>query len=171
MRVIEDTKTVYFWGARDVFSNHYTFPMEVDGLVYNCSEQYFMVLKALLFNDEYIANEILKAFLPKEQKALGRKVKNFNESIWNKKKYDLMYDACYRKFHNTGLSKYLEEFRGYKFVEASPYDNIWGVGLSEHDDAILDEANWLGQNLLGKILTDIFSENPSEYNKSIDDLL
>jgi predicted NAD-dependent protein-ADP-ribosyltransferase YbiA (DUF1768 family) len=31
-------------------------------------------------------------------------------------------------------------------------DKIYGVGLSEDNDLILDEKNWRGQNLLGKTL-------------------
>jgi ribA/ribD-fused uncharacterized protein len=40
-------------------------------------------------------------------------------------------------------------------VEASPFDTIWGIGLHWKDDKVLDEANWLGQNLLGKALIEV----------------
>lgn len=39
-------------------------------------------------------------------------------------------------------------------VEASPYDRIWGVGLSEEDDDLYT-GNWKGQNLLGKALMEV----------------
>ena len=51
------------------------------------------------------------------------------------------------------------------FVEASPYDKIWGVGLYETDDRILDEKNWLGENLLGKAITEV-----RDYFKRIDNV-
>ena len=41
------------------------------------------------------------------------------------------------------------------FVEASPVDLIWGVGLHENDDLILDESNWTGLNKLGNALTTV----------------
>jgi len=40
-------------------------------------------------------------------------------------------------------------------AEASPVDLVWGIGLSVDDDAILDEVNWTGNNLLGKVLMSI----------------
>ena len=40
-------------------------------------------------------------------------------------------------------------------VEASPYDTIWGVGLGENNDLILDEKNWKGTNFLGEVLMDV----------------
>ncbi|MBP8240689.1 MAG: DUF1768 domain-containing protein [Saprospiraceae bacterium] len=40
-------------------------------------------------------------------------------------------------------------------VEASPYDKIWGIGISEDDDLRFNKENWVGENLLGKILTQL----------------
>ena len=37
-------------------------------------------------------------------------------------------------------------------VEASPYDQVWGVGLQANDPAIRDQSSWRGLNLLGKAL-------------------
>ena len=37
-------------------------------------------------------------------------------------------------------------------VEASPYDAIWGIGLTAHDAAANDPTQWRGLNLLGFVL-------------------
>ena len=52
-----------------------------------------------------------------------------------------------------------EEYRGLTFVEASPWDKIWGI-KSRATQAILDngEAAWQGLNLLGKLLTRLRDE-------------
>ena len=47
------------------------------------------------------------------------------------------------------------KFNNKIFVEASPIDKIWGVGLAENNDLILDPKNWKGLNYLGEIVTDI----------------
>jgi len=44
-----------------------------------------------------------------------------------------------------------DKYKGKSFVEGSPVDNIWGIGIHE-DDASDDTSNWKGQNLLGKAL-------------------
>ena len=57
------------------------------------------------------------------------------------------------KFNSDGdLEKFLESTGTRTLVESAWYDNTWGVKLAQDDDAILDESNWQGQNLLGKAL-------------------
>ena len=54
---------------------------EVDIDKYVCAEQYMMAEKARLFEDKEIEKQIMQTFDPKEMKALGKKVKNFDQNI------------------------------------------------------------------------------------------
>eukprot|EP00516_Mucochytrium_quahogii_P013801 CAMPEP_0203803254 /NCGR_PEP_ID=MMETSP0100_2-20121128/12705_1 /ASSEMBLY_ACC=CAM_ASM_000210 /TAXON_ID=96639 /ORGANISM=" , Strain NY0313808BC1" /LENGTH=59 /DNA_ID=CAMNT_0050710897 /DNA_START=309 /DNA_END=485 /DNA_ORIENTATION=- len=37
-------------------------------------------------------------------------------------------------------------------AEASPFDKIWGIGMSAKRYGAFDQKNWKGSNLLGKVL-------------------
>ena len=47
-------------------------------------------------------------------------------------------------------------------VEASPYDKIWGIGLKKEDAIKISEDKWPGENLLGKVLTDLCNTYTNE---------
>lgn len=49
-------------------------------------------------------------------------------------------------------------------MEASPRDNIWGIGLTEDDPRARDSNQWLGKNLLGYILTEVRDELVREHD-------
>jgi ribA/ribD-fused uncharacterized protein len=121
---------------------------------YNCSEQYMMHQKALMFCDFDAAQKIMKAKHPREQKGIGRTVKNFNMEIWKEKARQIIYTGCHYKFiQNTEAYEYLISTKGYYLVEASPFDTIWGVGLGCYDEKVKVPKNWLGTNWLGQVLT------------------
>lgn len=123
-----------------------------DNIEYCCCEQYMMYQKAKLFNDEETANKILNTKEPREQKKLGRLVKNFDEHIWDQHKEKIVRNGNYLKFsQNEDLKEYLIDTYPYELVEANKYDRIWGIGMFSHDPNILDTSKW-GQNLLGKTL-------------------
>ncbi len=144
---------VYFWGGP--FSNFYNCEIDYENKLFHSSEQIFMYLKAKHFKDYVTADKILFATNPKDAKALGRLVANFDNEEWDNVKTKYMKKALVSKFtQNEGLSNLLKSHSDKIFVEASPYDKIWGVGLTEYDPLILDESNWLGKNLLGKCLND-----------------
>lgn len=123
-----------------------------DDIEYCCCEQYMMYQKAKLFNDEETANKILNTKEPREQKKLGRLVKNFDEHVWDVAKEKIVYHGNYLKFsQNEDLKEYICDTYPYELVEANKYDRIWGIGMFAHDPNILDTSKW-GQNLLGKAL-------------------
>lgn len=138
------------------FSQWYPSKFVIDKIKYTCAEQYMMYKKALLFNDLQTANAILKTNQPKQQKALGRKVKNFNEQKWNNEAKNIVYNGNKAKFtQNKDLNKLLQETLGLILVEASPTDRIWGIGLGKDDPNRFDETKWLGKNWLGYTLTKV----------------
>lgn len=154
-------KHVFFWGEWP--SNWYpcVFNAEYEGKEYTFynSEQYFMFVKAKTFGDEEIALKILlEGKNPKKAKQYGRMVKNYDDEKWNEIRYQVMVDANMAKYsQNDELKELLlnPELEGKHYVESSPVDRIWGVGLSENDPLIDDESNWNGQNLLGKALDEV----------------
>ena len=142
---------VFFWSG--IYSNWHKMSFEVDGMTFNCAEQYMMYKKAEFFDDQRIMELIMKTSDPKRQKALGREVANFNAAEWDEVCEDIVAHGLYYKFsHNSVLKIALLKTRNKTIVEASPVDTIWGIGMAEDDPDILDESKWRGRNLLGKCL-------------------
>lgn len=158
---INKNGVTYFFHKESPFSNFYQI---TDGNGPNggimlgphemfTSEQLFMSWKAFKFKDQDILDKIYKAKNPKEAKSLGRKVKNYVDSEWNRARYNLMVYSIRIKCISPSFKKALLE-SGPRFVEASPYDRIWGAGISMKDVAN-GKTSYTGRNLLGKALEEV----------------
>ena len=113
----------------------------------------------VLFKDQETAAKIVATQEPREQKALGREVSNFNDQVWKDNCKDIVRTANRAKFdQNPALMEALLATAGTTLVEASPHDRIWGIGLSANNKKALDRATWRGTNWLGEILTQIRDE-------------
>ena len=141
-------------------SNWYPCRIEYKEMVFHCSEQLYMWFKAKFFRDEETAEKILQCSTAAESKDLGRQVKNFDEANWTERSYGYMVYCVYLKFkQNLDLRKeFLELGKGRHFVEGSPYDKIWGVGIDYRDIRIQNRDNWQGQNRLGQALDYVYKE-------------
>ncbi|MGD1939647.1 MAG: NADAR family protein [Cyanophyceae cyanobacterium] len=148
---------LYFWGHRkkgdavtkSCFSQWYEASFEVDGITYSTAEHYMMEEKARLFEDAAIVQEIIDAKNPDAAKALGRKVKNFDQDLWLKHRFEIVVRGNRFKFQALELQEFLLSTGDRILVEASPADRIWGVGLAQDDDSIANPYRWKGLNLLG----------------------
>lgn len=158
-------KYIFFWGhqpdkkgeiTKSCFSQWYSCKFEVDGILYKTAEQYMMAQKALLFQDKQIYEEIMAAGYPKQYKALGRKIRGFNEQIWKENRFHIVVQGNLAKFSQNGkLEDFLLSSGKRILVEASPYDKIWGIGLSMDTDGIENPHLWKGENLLGFALMEV----------------
>jgi ribA/ribD-fused uncharacterized protein len=149
MRITD--KHVFFWNG--IYSQWHKAPMTIDKIEYNSCEQYMMHQKALLFGDEEIAELIMQEKNPREQKKFGRMIKGFDKATWDKNCLAIVYEGNLAKFKQNPELRYEMLNTGNRiFVEASPLDNIWGIGLDENAEGIDDPSYWLGLNLLGQAL-------------------
>lgn len=147
----------FFYGKESAFSQFYPCRFIVDNLEFNCCEQYMMYQKALFFNDNMSAENILDTpYNPKKYKELGRDVVDFDPNEWDKVKSVIVYNGNFEKFNqNEQLQKILIETYPKTLVEASPDDTIWGIGLSISNPDRFHQSMWKGENMLGYILTDV----------------
>ena len=161
-------KYVLFWGHtppkdgsidKSCFSQWWMCPFTVEGTQYSCSEQFMMAEKARLFGDVEMLESILKANHPKEMKAFGRAVRNFDKDIWDKECYGIVKRASLAKFlQNPQLAEYLISTKNCILVEASPRDRIWGIGMGQSNPDAENPVKWRGRNLLGFALTEARDE-------------
>ena len=128
----------------------------IEGVEYNCAEQYMMAQKAILFGDTDALAIIMGTDNPKIQKAAGRQVKGFDKELWEQNAKLYVYRANLAKFmQNVDALNWLLSTAGTTLVEASPWDRIWGIGLAANDPRAQDPAQWQGTNWLGEIVTQV----------------
>lgn len=144
---------VLFWGQWP--SNWMPSPFAIDGVTYTCVEQWMMAEKARLFGDEYRLQQIMATADPEAQKSHGKLVTPYDDARWAAVRYDVVLRGTIEKYRqNPDLLKLLLATGDLHFVEASPYDQIWGIGLRASDPNATKPSKWRGTNLLGKALNE-----------------
>ena len=154
---------VYFWKENEkpygVFCQWYMKQFtDDDKYCYCCTEQYMMAHKALLFEgvSSPMCEKIMNCTSADLIKKLGRQIKNFDQKVWDAKKYDIVLRANRYKFRDPILKKILLDTKNEEIAEASPYDKVWGIGYNT-TNADINRQHW-GENLLGKVLMQVRSE-------------
>jgi len=185
-RIVKEYRTgnkrdiIYFWGhhgkdggvGKECFSQWYMADFYVGHIKYCCMEQYMMSKKALLFGDEETNEHIMKAENQGEIKALGRKVRGFDENVWNEFKSLIVLTGNYYKFSQLKEARQCLLSSGNAILaEVSPYDTIWGIGMGEKEAGQSEISDWRGENLLGFALMEVREEiaRLRKYENEIDD--
>lgn len=155
---------IFFWREDNVQTGHfsewyYSEFREDDGTKFVTVEQYKTYQKAKLMKDEETAAKVLKTENPKEHKALGKKIQNWNAKVWRQHAEAIVYRGNLLKFkQNSRLAHRLNITGQAALINAHPYDPVWGIGLTDFDSRRFDRANWKGQNRLGVILERVRTE-------------
>ncbi|EMO27169.1 NADAR family protein [Leptospira noguchii] len=159
----DSAQFLFFWGHtsngkvnKACLSQWAKYEFNINGIQYKTAEHWMMAQKANLFQDRRIFDLIVSADNPKEAKKLGRSVSNFEPGLWKSKAYELVKIGNIHKFNqNPEILEYLLSTGESILVEASPDDNIWGIGLSEKDALEIHFSMWEGSNLLGFALMEV----------------
>ena len=149
---------LFFWGHQDkgtsitraCLSQWYPASFEVEGVCYPTAEHWMMAEKARLFRDQEALEAILAAEDPRDVKRAGRGVRGFDQGIWEQHRFDIVAQGNLRKFEqNPDLLSWLLGTGDRVLVEASPRDQVWGIGVGAQNPDARDPRKWRGLNLLG----------------------
>lgn len=171
---------VFFWGHTDrqtagagkqCLSQWYIAPMTVDGVCYNCMEQYLMAEKARTFGDRETEALIMAEYNQLKIKKLGRKVAGYDDAVWSARRQQVSIRGNICKFaQNPRLKDFLLSTGDKILVEASPEDTVWGIGLDENSPAAIVPSRWRGRNLLGFALMEA-REHLRQIQKTLDSII
>lgn len=161
----ENFETLFFWGhskklndaaGKYCLSQWAESAFIVNNITYKTSEHWMMAQKALLFEDNISFMKILESENAWEAKKIGRYILGFDEIEWVKRRFEIVKIGNIHKFNqNSIFLDYLLQTGNRILVEASPIDQIWGIGLSQDDPEIENIYAWCGQNLLGFALMEV----------------
>jgi hypothetical protein len=143
---------VAFYSANSPLSNHHLSPFTTGGEKYNCAEQYIMVQKARLFNDQAAVKRISEASNPVEQKRIGKQIKGLNRQMWENEASNLIIPGLIEKYLQNKSCQDTLLATGNKIIAEGSKDKFWGVGVSLFSRQIWNNYQWQGKNTMGKIL-------------------
>ena len=104
-----------------------------------------MASKARLFGDDTAFSAILASDDPREQKRLGRHVRHFDHELWQSECENTVLHGNLANFsQNEEMHLALIQTGDRRLAEASPHDNLWGIGLSACDPRGSSLDSWWG---------------------------
>lgn len=184
-KILTKSNSTLFCGIKSKLSNFHPALILYKDYQFISNEQFFMACKAKTFGDDDIFNQIInlsqhelsQKFINKEIssqqiiqdpvlleqwkklqttfKYLGKKIKNFDDNVWNEKKVKYMISGLRMKFEQNEILKQVLLNTNEYIAEASSWDKEWGLGMSIYDvynQKLKPDSELLGKNLLGKAL-------------------
>lgn len=144
-----------FFGIGSPMSNFHPCEFVIDGTKYSCNEQYIQSQKASLFSDDIAQSRIMNASSPYKMKAIGSRIRNFEQSKWLGKAKQVAKKGALHKFQqNRSLANCLVETGRKQLAEASK-EIPWGNGFQLKDDEALDPGKWKATGIMGEVLTEV----------------
>ena len=109
--------------------------------------------KVRLFGDDTALSAILATDDPREQKRIGRQVRHFDQKLWQQQCENIVFHGNLAKLsQNEDMRRAFLHTSRRRLAEASPHENLWGIGLRACDHHASSTGTWRGSNLLGQIL-------------------
>ena len=119
-------------------SNYYSCNFVFRKQIYSNIEQAYQHVKAVLFNDQAAATDILSSDDPAAAKRLGFSINGFKEDVWNTKRYELMLQLVKAKFdQNPELAVHLRA-TGKRTIAETGRHSFFANGLAITHKHVLD---------------------------------
>lgn len=115
-------------------SNWYESKFIVDHVKFSSMEQFMMYQKAITFQDQTIAKEILQIKDSAKIKLMGRQVRNYNDHIWNGIRQIVVYEGLIAKFSQN------EELKTIKRNKNSNFSGMCGKGSNMGNRIIYERS-------------------------------
>ena len=156
-----------FFGELNALSNFHPAEFVMDGIKFPTSEHYIQYTKALAFEDNVTAANILSANTPADSKSLGWTITNFDKEKWDKNAKALCLPGLREKFHqNKHLLETLLRTKDHTLVESAK-DKVWGTGIALARDDWHDDTLWHSQGILGEMLCEIRDDYLYKYPDTV----
>ena len=134
-------------------SNFSIAPFTINGVTYNCVEQWYQSEKAKYFGDQNAYRLIMQSKSPKWQKYYGERLRWYDEQTWKQVADNVVETGIRAKAEqNDNFKAFLKDTGSAIVGEATKFDCYWGIGIDLYDQNICDLSRWYGENRMGKIL-------------------
>ena len=160
LHTIRDKDQIFFHGKDSVFSNFFPCTFTIDGIKYNCVEQFYQYNLIEHHKGKQVAEEVMKEDSPSKQKSFASKQMRNTETDpkWLEKQRPVMLNALMLKFDpelNPSNYECLMETGDAELIECNKYDTHWAIGLGLHGEEKFNRAKWRGENALGFLLCEV----------------
>ena len=167
--MVETKDAIYFNKKKNEFQYMSMFSnskFKEDDLIFNCCYQYVIYMKLLLFDpfNNKLIDKLLKEKEPSNLKKLNKLIKNIDDKLWEKNKYDIIvmgYELIFNQ--NVKLKKKILKTKNKQLYKISKNDRELGIGFNTKNALKTDKKEY-GQNLLGKALMEVRNDFYFIYN-------
>lgn len=140
---------IAFQGETSCLSNFFPCYINIDGRIFNSSEQAYQYTKCIECKKEDTAHQIMLLSMPREIKSKGDKTESTPE--WEYQKLTKMEEIVTKIFsQNPDLRKKLIDTGNYPLYEATT-NQFWGCGL-RMNSRLWSSGMYPGRNNMGQIL-------------------
>lgn len=146
---------VKFFKKQSLFSNFNRSKLVINGINYECMEQYYQETKSEFFEDHATSIKIMSTKNPATMYHYGQNVKGFDEAKWRTVCDKVMLTGLLEKFKAPKYKNALLKTGNRKLVECNGKDFYWGAGCYMNQPESNDPARWRGQNKLGQLLEEV----------------
>jgi ribA/ribD-fused uncharacterized protein len=153
--IIATADVVVFASKHAILSNLYPCDITIEGKTYNSTEQYIQYSKAVLFNDQIAAKNILDEADTFKIMKLGKKIRNFDRGTWQDRVFGVMKNANTFKFQQHDNARNALLATGTKKLGEATIDPYFGIGQTLNSKTVTSDSTWRGQNVMGTVLTSV----------------